>query len=210
MAKTTRLLLGGLVLLVSACGAGRAGPTSLSAPAASRPDGATYQVQQRRWPWPGTVRPFILRYDRVTEREIPRLNDQARSLNGSRGALDANPTLDGVARTYSRDLAAGVTNPKNPIERVRDMGIKLGLAYFYVRVTPPKENLAADIMKAPGTGWLNDPNTRPIFMHNQLTDIGVGAYRALNGMEYVTVVLVERTNRDAGGKGGSDGNPTPS
>lgn len=97
------------------------------------------------------------------------------------------------AWAYSRELAGGVRNPRNPIDRVRDTGMKLGVAYFYVRVTPAKANLAADIMQAPQGGWLNDSNSRPVLVSNQLTDIGVGAFRARTGMAYVTVVLVQRT-----------------
>jgi uncharacterized protein YkwD len=135
----------------------------------------------------------LTRYDPATESEIRRLNDQARSLNGSRGALDFHPTLEAAARAYSRELSNGVASPRNPIDRVRDTGMKLGLAYFYVSVLPWRADHAATVMKAPGTGWLNDPRIRPIFMHNTLTDIGVGAVRGRNGMAYVTVVLVERT-----------------
>lgn len=177
-------LVVGLLAAVSAC----APPTHV--PAVS-PQGAGYQVQQTRWRPPWLLR--ITRYDPATEREIPRLNDQARSLNGSRGALDFHPTLETAARAYSRELANGVASPKNPLDRVRDTGMRLGLAYFYVRVTPARANLAADLMNAPGTGWLNDAGSRPIFLNNTLTDIGVGAVRARNGMAYVTVVLVERT-----------------
>ncbi|MNS53993.1 hypothetical protein D3C72_867710 [compost metagenome] len=174
----------GLLTALSAC----------AAPATVPPVGPQeggYRVQQT-----GLLPSWIFlrpRYDPATESEIRRLNDQARSLNGSRGALDFHPTLETAARAYSRELAYGVRNPRSPIDRVRDTGMKLGLAYFYVSVLPWRVNHAATVMQAPGTGWLNDPNTRPIFMNNTLTDIGVGAVRARNGMAYVTVVLVERT-----------------
>lgn len=177
-------LVWGLAAGVNAC----APPPHV--PAVS-PQGAGYQVQQLRWRPPWILR--LTRYDPATESEIRRLNDQARSLNHSRGALDFHPTLETAARAYSRELAGGVASPRSPIDRVRDTGMKLGLAYFYVRVTPMRANLAADLMKAPGTGWLNDAGSRPIFLNSTLTDIGVGAVRARNGMAYVTVVLVERT-----------------
>lgn len=171
----------GLLAALSAC-------TPL--PAVS-PAGGGYQVQQA-----GILPAWILRltrYDPATETEIRRLNDQARSLAGGFGALDFHPTLQTAARAYSRELANGVASPRNPIDRVRDTGMKLGLAYFYVSVLPWRANHAAEVMKAPGTGWLNDSRIRPIFLHDDLTDIGVGAVRGRNGMAYVTVVLVERT-----------------
>ncbi|MFN3429033.1 MAG: CAP domain-containing protein [Candidatus Sericytochromatia bacterium] len=171
----------GLLTVLSAC-------TPL--PAVS-PEGSGYRVQQT-----GILPSWLLRLTRddpATETEIRRLNDQARSLAGGFGALDFHPTLQTAARAYSRDLANGVASPRNPIDRVRDTGMKLGLAYFYVRILPWRANLAADLMKAPGTGWLNDAGSRPVFLHDDLTDIGVGAIRGRNGRAYVTVVLVERT-----------------
>jgi hypothetical protein len=174
----------GLLTVVSACAA----PTHV---APVSPEGGGYRVQQT-----GLLPSWIFgrpRYDPATEAEIRRLNDQARSLNNSRGALDFHPTLETAARAYSWELSNGVRNPCNPIDRVRATGMKLGLAYFYVSILPWSANHAATVMKAPGTGWHNDPNIRPIFMHNTLTDIGVGAVRGRNGMAYVTVVLVERT-----------------